>query len=284
MSSDTPEDESIGASVSVEAATETLGLDSAMTADREEKKYLVPHAALEPLMTQLDRHLFRHRYTGKDANRLPEAQHFVTTIYFDTESHAQLRRAERDPRDNIKVRAKEYYDIHPTLAEVAVSPDEIVQSRPWLWLELKLRSGDRTEKARVRVAKRDVPSFFDAASSPLAGEGERIAAHCRNLGEPLVASCLVNYQRVAWQDPLAQLRVTLDFDVAFYKPPEDLWTRTYALLRSTLGPVQGIEPSVIVEVKRRGAVPPWLEATLTACDARESNFSKFVRAGRAVYG
>jgi hypothetical protein len=112
---------------------------------------------------------------------------------------------------------------------------------------------------------------------------ERIATHCQRLGDRLIPSCLVNYQRVAWQNPSAVLRVTLDFDVAFYRPPADLWTRRSALLRSTLGPTQGIEPWLIVEVKSRGDVPAWLADTLRACKANESSFSKFVRAGRAVH-
>jgi hypothetical protein len=271
--------------------------DHAITADREEKKYLLPHVALGQLRTQLDRHLSQHRYTGKDANRLPEAQHFVTTIYFDTASHTQYQRAERDPHNNVKVRAKEYYDMHPTLAEVATSPDEIVHSRPWLWLELKQRSGDRSEKLRCRLAKREVQSFFDSAiaravtdETHAVPEGnhtlddrERIATHCQRLGDRLIPSCLVNYQRVAWQNPSAVLRVTLDFDVAFYRPPADLWTRRSALLRSTLGRPQAIEPWLIVEVKSRGEVPAWLADTLSACKAHESSFSKFVRAGRAVH-
>lgn len=264
-----------------------VGGDKAMTADREEKKFLIPHGALEHLRGELDHHLSRHRYTGNDANRLPEAQHFVTTIYFDTAAHTQLTRAEQDPRHNVKVRAKEYYDMHPTLAEVAVSPEEIVHCKPWLWFEIKQRNGDRTEKWRCRVAKREMLGFFDGTQAAQVGDPDseraRIASQCQQLGEGMEASCLVNYQRVAWQDPSAKLRVTLDFDVAFYAPPRDLWTRNYALLRSTLGPAMAVEPWLILEVKTRGDAPEWLEQALAACGAQESGFSKFVRAGRALY-
>lgn len=269
-----------------EAIAAGLG-DTAMTAEREETKYLVPHAALERVRAALDHHLVRHRFTGKDANRLPDAQHFVTTIYFDTASHTQLTRAEEDPRNNVKVRAKEYYDMHPSLAEVATSPEEIVHCRPWLWLEIKQRSGDRTEKWRCRVGKREVLSILDgtsdAADVAASSERGRIAQQCRVLGADMTASCLVNYQRMAWQDPSAKLRVTLDFDVAFYAPPQDLWSRSFALLRSTLGPARAVEPWLILEVKSRGEIPAWLSTVLSASHAHESGFSKFVRAGRALY-
>jgi hypothetical protein len=276
------------------AGDPALSGDRAITRERRETKYLMPRASYVALCQVLDRQLTAHSFKGDGANRLPGPQHFVTTIYFDTADKTQWRNAASDLQNNIKVRAKEYYDEHPGLAELATSADGLVAYKPWLWFELKRRAGHRTEKFRFRVSKPEAPRFFESVFSaqPIDGvvskaddrELASIIAHCRAIGEPLSASCLVNYRRLAWQNEHSTLRVTLDLDVAFYAPPVDLWTRTRALSRTTLGVPRGIESSVVLEVKAREGMPAWLEQALTLAGARETVFSKFVRAGRAVHG
>jgi len=281
-----------------------LAGDRAITAARSELKYLLPRAAYPRFCQVLDRHLTQHHFVGEDANRLPGPEHFVTTIYFDTPTRSQWHAANRDLHNNVKVRAKEYYDEHPALAEIATSAETLVAYRPWLWFELKRRSGERSEKLRFRVSKRDAGQVFEQLDAGAAGstagaagtatsattssigdsERARIVEYCRAIGEPLSASCLVNYRRRAWQDASSSLRVTLDFDVAFYAAPADLWSRQRALSRSTLGTPRGSEPSLVLEVKARGEAPAWLQQALIAAKARETAFSKFLKAGRAVHG
>ena len=130
---------------------------------RRDQVSLAPsHAAA--LQAELALRLPAHRYTGERANALSGAQHFVTTLYFDTPSHAHLRAALHDPEHNVKLRAKEYYDLHPSLAELATSLAQIVRDQPWLWLELKRREGQRTLKRRVRLAKADAARLFAASA------------------------------------------------------------------------------------------------------------------------
>jgi len=270
----------------------SLAGDRAITAARSELKYLMPRSAYPWFCQVLDRHLTQHHFVGEDANRLPGPEHFVTTIYFDTPSRSQWHAANRDLHNNVKVRAKEYYDEHPALAEIATSPDTLVAYRPWLWFELKRRTGDRSEKLRFRVSKREAGDVFKrldadtSAGTSSIGDSEhaRIVEYCRSIGEPLAASCLVNYRRRAWQDASSSLRVTLDFDVAFYAVPADLWSRQRALSRSTLGAPRGNEPALVLEVKARGEAPAWLQQALAAATAHETAFSKFLKAGRAVHG
>src|SRR5439155_26741350 len=75
------------------------------------------------------------------------------------------------------------------------------------------------------------PSYGGDAKQML----EAVAALCASCGEPLAADCLVNYRRFAWQDEPGTLRLTLDQELAFFRPPADLWTRDCALGRGTLG-------------------------------------------------
>jgi hypothetical protein len=266
--------------------------DDRMTADREETKYLVPSGRWAALTAELTHRLPGHRFTGEGANRLPDPHHYVTTVYFDTPARALLRAAATRPHDNLKVRAKEYYDLHPSLAEVATDPAQIVRYQPWVWFEIKRRDGARTTKRRFRLPKQDVAQFFtEGRVTPEVlelVEGDEalreVIAVCRSIGDPLSAVCLVNYRRLSWQSDEAELRVTFDRGLASFAPLSDLWSRRQALVRNTLGAPAAQETSGVLEVKRRGAIPGWLAECLARLGVEPVPFSKFVTAARALEG
>jgi hypothetical protein len=187
------------------------------------------------------------------------------------------------------VRAREYYDLHPSLAELATDPADVVRYDPVLWFELKERAGTRTAKDRFCLPKSDVPSIFAGGAPSFAGasvgpELRRLSEFLAELGKPLSASSLVNYRRLSFQDEGAALRVTVDIDIAYFAPPPDLWISARALVRSRLGAPRGKEPRGLVEVKHRGAAAPaWLHRALANSGARPVTFSKFEAAERAVH-
>jgi hypothetical protein len=263
--------------------------DTSLTGEREESKYRIERDGLPVLLDALRTHLPVHRYRGEGENALPDAQHYISTIYFDTPSLALFRAAKDDPTHNAKLRAREYYDLHSSLAELATDPDQIVRYQPWLWLELKRRDGDHTFKERVRVEKASLSAFLAELSGPCSdpdgGSSAQRAmrALCSALGEPISASLLVHYRRLAFQDDQGTLRVTLDDELSYYVPPQDLWTRRRARVRAYLGLPASTESFCLLEVKRRGALPTWLEATLEACGAQRVTFSKFPRAGAVIH-
>jgi len=267
-----------------------------MTADRDELKYVLPATAAVEVAREIASRWPRHRFSGPDANKLPEARHHVTTVYFDT-SGRDVYWAAAGSDDNTKLRAKEYYDLHPDLTELATDPSELVRYSPLLWLELKQREGDRTRKHRIGIPKREVPTFFASGQvtsemlriqqeSNGAGESaiEALLEFCGRFSEPLRADSLVSYRRTAWQDEDGMLRVTIDRGLSFFAPPADLWTRTRALLRETLGEPRASFGDCVVEVKMRGQPPAWLAEVLTRSGARQERYSKFLSASRAVHG
>jgi hypothetical protein len=261
--------------------------DEVMTSDRLETKYLISPERIGTLARALVPRLPAHRYLGPGASLLQDAHHFATTVYFDTPSQVLWQAACADIDHNVKVRAREYYDLDPNLARRASPP--VVPFDEKIWLELKRRITSQTLKHRFQIGKIDVPTFLQGgrvpageASDALDTEQEHILNYCRAVSEPLSASCLVNYRRLSFQDPDAMLRVTIDLDVTFYSPPADLWTRTCALLPSTLGAPRGHEPRAVVEVKRRMALPAWLEAAIDDAHGEPTSFSKFLHAGEAV--
>jgi hypothetical protein len=278
----------------------TTGRDGSLTADRQERKFVVEEARTAGLVMALSRRLAPHRFRGEGASPIPAAQQFATTVYFDTPSRAHHRALARGAEvgAEVKLRAREYYDLHPGLVELATDPQQIVRYQPWLWFELKLRDGPRTRKHRFRLNKRDVPVVLDGgylSPEDLARAGGVVAVdvehpvahivrHCRQLGEPLLADCLVNYRRLPWQDEQGVLRVTVDLDVAVFAPPADLWTRRQALVRSTLGRPCLVRADAVVEVKAVGAAPAWLDRLLADAGARPAPSGKFALATQAVRG
>jgi hypothetical protein len=262
-----------------------LERDARMTAERSEAKYLVSAEHAQILVAEIANHVARHHHVGEGANALPDPQHHVTTIYFDTPSRA-LYRAAKSQTAHLKLRAKEYYDVHLGLLETATDPYQLVRYQPTLWLELKSRDGVHSGKQRIALPKRDVPAFFARVREPMAGDPAResVAALCASLGEPLAADCLVNYKRMAWQDPAGELRITLDRDLAFYRPPDDLWTRERALVRTALAPAVAKEARRILEIKLRAEPPSWLVSVLEQLGLEPSPYSKFEAASSAIHG
>jgi hypothetical protein len=272
--------------------------DAQLTAERDEVKYRMATARVQDLAGALNQHLPPHRFTGQGANALPRPRHFVTTVYFDTPSRHQFRASRADSDHDLKMRAKEYYDLHPSLAELATDARQIVRYKPVLWLELKFKDGSRTGKRRIGIPKQQVPDFFRSGTvtpemielqrSCYGAESEavltEIASYCARYDEPMQADCLVNYRRLPWQDAEGKLRVTLDVGLELFAPPADLWHRKFALVRESLGtPVARVDDAVL-EVKSRGELPGWLRDLLERVGAQRGKFSKFEMASEAVQG
>jgi len=274
-----------------------------MTADRLEHKFLLPRQEAHAFVTLLDAHLSRHRYSGDGANTLPNARHYATTVYFDTDKLVMYRRALASPQENIKLRAREYYDQHPELVETATDISQLYRPQPRLWLELKERSGARTFKQRVGIPKVRVEAFLrehiggaaDAASRSEAIEVEsgelsaqeltgRLLSFVRSEPDPFAVSCVLNYRRASWQggEDLS-MRVTIDSDLAVFRAAPELLTDDRPLLRERLGTAAYVEPGFIAEVKLRGAPPPWLAQWLGAHGQCTMDGGKFLLACGHLY-
>lgn len=273
-------------------ASDRSARDAAITAERVETKYLVGASELPALTRRIAAELEPHRFTGEAANRLPDAQHFVTTIYFDTPSLSYFLAAKDNQQTNVKIRAKEYYDLHPALAELATDPEQILRYQPWLWFELKRRDGQSTSKRRFRFPKAAAASLFDDNRAPELlpeaaaerADAEFLIAHVRAQTERVAPSAVVNYRRLSFQNPDSTLRVTVDLGLAFFAVPFDLFRRARPLSKSELGRPARVEPRAIVEVKRLSPMPCWLEQALANATDGASDFSKFVAASEAVHG
>jgi hypothetical protein len=265
----------------------TAGAD--LSAERQEHRFLIAPARAQRLARALGARLAPHRFRGASANTLPRPHHFVTTVYFDTPSRQAFAAATAggsSPRHS-KLRARQYYDLHPGLAELATDPRQMLRPAAALWLELKFRDGSCTGKRRLDVPQELVPGILSGAPTiqPRCDPEvlREIRAFCSGWGEPLAADCLVHYRRLPWQDEDAALRVTMDVGVEFFAPPAELWRRGQALTRARLGRTKGKLEGAIIELKCRSAPPSWLLDLLAAAGAEPTRLSKFEEASRAVH-
>lgn len=279
---------------------------SALTRDRRELKFTLSDLHAAQFAAEVAARIPKHRFSGRGANRLPRARHYVTTVYFDTPARDLYRAVSEDP-NNLKIRAREYYDLHPELLELATDPRDIVRYSPVLWIEIKGKRDGRTYKRRIGIPKGDLSPFFErgevsqamrdiqrAARQPSEPEalqpsaaGEDVIAELSALRErfsgPLAASCLVNYRRTAFEDTAGSLRITFDQRVAFFGAPDSLWHREKPLVREALGTPVREQSGYILEVKVRGELPSWLSDLLEQAGAEQHSLSKFVTASEAVF-
>ncbi|TPV92386.1 MAG: VTC domain-containing protein [Myxococcales bacterium FL481] len=276
-----------------------------ITADRRELCYRLTTRDARTVSNVVAQHLPRHRFAHGDGLPPSQAQSYITTVYFDTAARDVARACTRGDT-SLKLRTKEYYEYFPSMTEVATDTQQLVFGARVLWLETKRRIGQRTTKNRFGVPKADLLAFFrdsriteemvgiqmaeygDAAEDVVAD----LAELCRPYDSPLRADCLVNYRRRAWQDPHAKLRVTIDSQLAFYLPPDDLWQRADALTHDDLGTPVARFDGCVLELKSRGPHPSWLTALLAEVAVQPARlptqpqlaFSKFLAGTIAVRG
>jgi hypothetical protein len=288
---------------------------SAITRNRRELKFKLSESDASAFAAQVSARMPKHRFQGRGANRLPRARHYVTTVYFDTIAR-DLYRAVREDPDNLKIRAREYYDLHPELLELATDPRDIVRYSPVLWIEIKGKRDGVTYKRRIGIPKGDVSPFFEhglvsdamrelqrerpstppngvlALTTPAEDSDEPSSADViaelldlrARFSEPLRASCLVNYRRTAFEDPSGTLRITFDQRMACFRALPSLWQTTQPLVREALGTPAFEESAYILEIKARGDLPGWVSDWLEQTGAEEHVFSKFLTASETVFG
>lgn len=257
--------------------------------DRIEYVYALPLEAADAFAEGVAKHIeIDPHYDIEDDER---SKRYVTTLYFDTDTH-QIAEACANGSSNIKLRAREYY------APAGISG---VYREPDLWLEIKRREGARTFKQRCNILARELGDLLESGSltredlvarlNRWGEHGDRVIGEILELidraHKPLRPDCIAHYRRRAWQDDDEGLRVTLDTELAFYRPPNKLMLGYGSSLVEVIAksePLFEFEHA-IVEAKIHGPMPAWLNELLEPTKAfQHRTFSKFLVASRIVAG
>ena len=260
-----------------------------LLAERDEFAYAVRNDMAEAFAAGMDKHLRRAHYRRPEDGQ--SVAHYVTTLYFDSEER-EIALACEHGSDNVKLRAREYLDRR----------GEVEVTEPLLWLEVKARLGAKTRKVRFSIPTREVPGFLNegvitrqmiALQRSRWGESaeevfREILDLCRKTEGPLRPDCLANYRRRAWEHSEGTMRITLDTELAYYRPPSNLFSEIRTLSEAVSGPPVRRAEHSIIEIKLLDEGPTWLHQLLRAAGVgpkdHQSPYSKFLAASRAVAG
>lgn len=235
-----------------------------LAAERNEVKFLLPATQAASFALGSSERLPAQRGA-------PEQE--LTTVYFDTEG-CELYRAALAQPIAIKVRIRAY------------------GAAPAVYVELKVREGQRSRKSRVQlpvdaaislVERPELAVAYDllgADGAAFHGVADELRRVCAGLSGRLRASCAVRYRRRAFEEPALALRVTIDRELRAFAP--DPAAELFSSCRDEQPAFA--EPACVVEIKSRGGWPPWLPSLLAAHGALPVEYSKFVMASRAVHG
>lgn len=261
-------------------------------AERAEHVYFLATDNAQFFVDRVGEHLGIHCFHPSPLDAFEPPAHYVTTLYFDSDTHAILRVCENGG-EGVKVRAREYYDCDATFG---------IRREPLVWLEVKSRVGSSTRKTRFAIPSPQFCGFLrDGFISRPMLLGQRslwgrsaesviheIAELCTHAAGPLKPDCLAHYRRRAWQDASETLRITLDTELSFHRPPANLFCDGRTLIDAVVGPPVAQLGCNLVEIKLRRDLPAWLDQLILdvglepALDGPRA-FSKFVAASRAVH-
>jgi len=185
----------------------------------------------------------------------------VRTLYFDRPDGSLARKAIDDPLHCTKVRIREYAD-----------------GSPWVWFEVKTREGRWTRKSRLRLGREDaarcLAGFDGPFGRPEREPGEDDADARLFLDEArrgsLIAVGSVHATRRSFLLKKSLVRLTLDLEIAYYRPAAAPFTREASGMS---GPLLRKEEEPVLELKHVGCVP---KSCLDLVEGlRPSNYSKF---------
>ena len=177
----------------------------------------------------------------------------IASLYYDTPDYRLIRASMERPPFKEKIRLRSY---------------GLATDSSTVYLELKRKADGVVYKRRVATTVPGAEAFFAGASS-LGADGQiaKELTYFRDLYRDLSPACLILYDRTAFEDPLGQVRVTVDERPRYRLSDLDLRA---SLDGTPLLP----EGTCILEIKVQGAMPLWLSAILSEGAIYKTSFSK----------
>jgi SPX domain protein involved in polyphosphate accumulation len=250
--------------------------DSTLASERQEAKYWLHAGRLEIVRSAIAAHIAPHHAPGHAGS----AEQDIATVYFDTQQRAYYALARRKVVSNVKIRAREYFTLSGSS-----EPRKV-------FVELKRREAHTTTKQRFSLAKERCQNLFEShdwwTELGVGSIAELPALEAFVVTEPALAkpvgpSVITRHRRLSFQDEQGRLRVTIDCNIAYFALPTRSFHLAEPLSAEALGNPVHVEPRALVEVKRRGTSPPWLDALLHEEAAPALTFSKFSAANVTIY-
>ncbi len=259
-----------------------------ITKSRNEIKFLLDKPNALFLRKEIKKNLSRHVFTkGKKLT-------LVSTIYFDTPDFFFYKHSEENHANNVKIRAKEYYYFDSELVEHAYNFESLFEYTPYLFLEIKRRKNNNTSKKRIKIEKNRLPEILKALCTKKNIELQNVPSNDLNefkkeidiitqnkTLESIIPVAISNYTRDAFENPEGSIRISMDYDLSYHLPPDNLFKNELALVKENLPISIEKEKRIILEVKHTEAFPEWLQNFTN--NIPKSDFSKFRHCCRSIY-
>lgn len=229
---------------------------------RVEQKYFVTEDTIAYLMKRLECCMQYDANAGKDG-------YLIRSIYFDDMYDTCYNENESgvDPREKFRIRT---YN----------ASDETIH------LELKSKYRGYTKKQAESISRKKCELFMEnkavdhayILSEPIDGEAQKACDQNHFLQKKLYAKylltrmqpvCVIEYERIAFVDPIGNVRITFDRNIGVSERIESFFDER--IMATPVLPV-GMH---ILEVKYDEFLPDLYKSILKECSLRRTTFSKY---------
>tara|TARA_B110000483_G_C18204140_1_gene546755 strand:+ start:183 stop:998 length:816 start_codon:yes stop_codon:yes gene_type:complete len=259
-----------------------------MTLSRKERKFLLDGDEARQFKKKLKKYINAHSFIKGKVLTL------VSTVYFDTNNLSLFNQSIKDPTQNTKIRAREYYYYNHELIEHALNLDELYEHKQDIFLEIKAKNQNITSKKRLMIPrvllqtakkehmsnehflnelKKVNPEFEDKPFSTV------IKQFAYDEIRPVA---VVHYARNAYENEEMGLRISLDQEMSFHKMNQTEFEGDFSWRKDHLPDSIYDETKVILEVKSLKEWPKWLNELIG--DSQPQQYSKFTECMKKVTG
>lgn len=217
---------------------------------RNEWKYVCPEDELEFLRARLKAVLNIDEYAGEDEKYL------IRSLYFDDYSNTCARRTEAGVAERMKWRIR-YYEGGPT---------------KYIHLELKEKRNGRCHKKSCPLTENECRKLMrgDVSGIIWNTDEELLKRFCADIMmRNFTPKVIIEYERVAFVEKIAHIRVTLDMNIMASYDVEHFLTGNYITF-----PVQENKRHVL-EVKFDDILPSYVRHVVSESGLSQASFSKY---------
>lgn len=223
---------------------------------RKEIKYIVPAGQILSIQKQLDRLLTRDTYC-------PTGIYSVRSLYFESVNGTDFsdKIAGLHTRKKIRLRI---YNGNPSPCK----------------LEIKQKTGDWQQKQSCMIRTEDAAALtcgnYGILKKYFHDSETAIKAYCIMMQGQYRPVVLIEYDRIAYQYPLYDIRVTLDMNIRATESNMDIFSSDTNCL-----PI--MPDCIILEIKYSGKFMGFISDTLSQYDLTQNSYSKYCSARQIYY-
>ena len=218
--------------------------DAIVVMNRYELKYVLSKEQIDSFVDALEGHMKIDKYGITT----------IASLYYDTIDSRLIRTSLEKPKFKEKIRLRSY---------------GMADNSKTVFLELKRKAYGVVYKRRVETKIKDANDFFNHKVDIVAeGQIAKEITYFRDYYGKLVPSCLIIYDRVAYEEENGNLRLTIDYNPRYRI---DNLTLDYSM--------EGIpllnNGEAILEIKIQDSIPLWLSHILDKNKIFINGFSKY---------